>query len=298
MPYIQYRQYRPTPETAGLILKINDICEDYQKRGYHLTVRQIYYQLVSRNVIPNTVRSYQRLVSVISSAREGGLIDWDFIKDRTRRVKSFQHWTGVNHFLKDMAPRFSLDWWEGQPVRCMVFVEKDALEEVVGKAASSYDVPYLSNRGYLSASAAWSVAHNLMLTSLDDCEQYVILHLGDHDPSGMDMSRDIQDRLRMFSRPYDNQDSIEVVVRRLALNMDQVQEYDPPPNPAKTTDPRARDYINQHGDDSWELDALDPDVIHELITTAIEQEIEDRELFDEQRQLESEGREKLRKLEL
>lgn len=92
-----------------------------------------------------------------------------------------------------------------------------------------------------------------------DCT--VLLHLGDHDPSGIDMTRDIQDRLNMFGS--------QVNVKRIALNMKQVEEYQPPPNPAKTTDSRYESYRDEYGDDSWELDALDPRIITTLITDQI-----------------------------
>ncbi len=84
-----------------------------------------------------------------------------------------------------------------------------------------------------------------------------MLHLGDHDPSGMDMTRDNRDRLDILKAV--------VEVKRLALNMDQVEEYGPPPNPAKVTDSRFAAYVTEYGDESWELDALEPRVISELI---------------------------------
>jgi hypothetical protein len=93
-------------------------------------------------------------------------------------------------------------------------------------------------------------------------QEPLIIHLGDHDPSGIDMTRDNRDRLGMFA-----QHNVEVI--RLALNMDQVEQYTPPPNPAKTTDSRAKDYIAAYGTSSWELDALEPRVINELLHTTI-----------------------------
>lgn len=90
----------------------------------------------------------------------------------------------------------------------------------------------------------------------------IVFHLGDHDPSGIDMTRDIEDRLALFA------DHV-IEVRRLALNRDQIDLYKPPPNPAKVTDSRSDGYIAEHGHDSWELDALSPTVLADLITDAV-----------------------------
>jgi hypothetical protein len=88
-------------------------------------------------------------------------------------------------------------------------------------------------------------------------ERSVLLHFGDHDPSGIDMTRDIQDRLNVFGA--------KVEVERIALTMEQVEQYGPPPNPAKLTDSRCAEYVSNYGNESWELDALEPPVLAALI---------------------------------
>ena len=90
----------------------------------------------------------------------------------------------------------------------------------------------------------------------------IVFHLGDHDPSGIDMTRDNGERLSMFA-------GVPMQVVRLALNRDQVDRYHAPPNPAKVTDSRYAAYQREHGEESWELDALDPEVIQELISSAV-----------------------------
>jgi hypothetical protein len=117
-------------------------------------------------------------------------------------------------------------------------------------------------------------------------ERRVILHFGDHDPSGIDMTRDIGDRLRLFGAK-------RVDVRRLALNMDQVEQYDPPPNPAKETDSRFEGYRAEYGDESWELDALEPTTLAALVTAEVESII-DREQWDEDATRERTARRELR----
>jgi hypothetical protein len=93
-----------------------------------------------------------------------------------------------------------------------------------------------------------------------------VLHLGDHDPSGVDMSRDIEDRLSLFGAP--------VRFKRIALNMAQVEEHQPPPNPAKLTDSRSGPYVAEFGDESWELDALSPTVLAGLIEGEIRERLD------------------------
>jgi len=81
------------------------------------------------------------------------------------------------------------------------------------------------------------------------------------------MTRDNDDRMRLFMGG--------VNVKRLALNMDQVDEYNPPPNPAKITDSRAGSYMSKFGDESWELDALEPSVITKMIEDAVKDHRDD-----------------------
>jgi hypothetical protein len=125
----------------------------------------------------------------------------------------------------------------------------------------------------------WAAAMRIQ-SAYEGCngQKTVILHLGDHDPSGIDMSRDIEERIQMFLAEQDNEEAFGLY--RIALNMDQVKYYNPPPNPAKTTDSRFKSYINYFGEESWELDALEPNVLINLITENATKYI-DRDLWDE-----------------
>jgi hypothetical protein len=114
------------------------------------------------------------------------------------------------------------------------------------------------NKGYSSQTAMYESAMRIRRHHDQLC---YIFYLGDHDPSGEDMVRDITDRMHMFGAG--------VTVKKVALTMDQIHQYNPPPNPAKLTDPRAAAYIHRHGDESWEVDALPPNVLAPLIRQAI-----------------------------
>ena len=206
--------------------------------------------------------------SIINDARLAGLIDWEAIVDRTRNIRSNSHWESPKEIIDACAKQYRIDRWEHQPVRIEAWIEKDALIGVIERICTNVDIAHFSCRGYVSQSEMWSASQRL-LRHINDGQKIIILHLGDHDPSGIDMTRDIDDRLRMFIDGIE--DYFEVVeVKRIALNMDQVRQYNPPPNPAKTTDSRYASYIRKYGAESWELDALEPSVLAGLIEDEVE----------------------------
>lgn len=257
MSKIAYIDKNFKPDRLDLIDRINTVIDDYESQGFSLTLRQVYYQMVARAIIPNNERSYKNLGNLISDARLAGLISWDAIEDRTRNLRGNSHWTNPGGVINSAAYSYKLDHWEDQKNYVEVWVEKDALIGIVGQICQQLDVNYFSCRGYVSQSEMWNAAQRLIRRQ-NRGQHIVLLHLGDHDPSGKDMSRDIMDRLRVF-------ETYDVEFHRLALNMDQIEEYTPPPNPTKLTDSRASGYIYKYGHECWELDALEPTVIRDLI---------------------------------
>ena len=286
MPTICYVDRRFSAESLAAIAKANEIIAEYEAQRFSLTLRQLYYQFVSRDLIANRDAEYKRLGSVINDARLAGLIDWKAIEDRTRFVRQNSHWGTPAEIIDSAARSFALDKWDGQPHRPEVWIEKDALLGVIEPVCRRLDVAYFSCRGYTSQSEMWEAAQRLA-RHIDAGQSPVILHFGDHDPSGKDMSRDIEDRLRLFLSHDLGEADFEF--RRLALNMDQIEEFDPPPNPAKLTDSRCRAYIAEFGDESWELDALEPRVIAGLIEGAVS-EFRDDDLWDKKVANEDRGR--------
>lgn len=258
MPKIQYIAKRFNSNSQVLIVQAIEIIENFIASGYSLTLRQLYYQLVAGAVIENTVRSYDRLGSLINDARLAGLIDWDTIVDRTRNLAERSHWEMPDEIVKSAADDYGIDLWQDQTHRPEVWIEKDALVGVIEATCTELDVPFFSCRGYTSQSEMWRAGRRMLYHIAKSGQKPVVIHLGDHDPSGIDMTRDIEDRLRMFVG-----EPVKVV--RAALNMDQIEQYEPPPNPAKTTDSRYQTYMNEYGTDSWELDALTPQVINALV---------------------------------
>lgn len=260
MPKIAYIEKRFSVSSLELIDTCNDIIATYQAQGYRLTLRQLYYQLVSRNIVENTERSYKRIGSIVNDARLAGKIDWLAIEDRGRSLHSLSHWETPADIIRSARHSFRLDKWKNQMYRPEVWVEKAALEGVIAGVCNQLDVPYFACRGYNSQSEEWEAARRIQ-GYRDGGQTPIIFYLGDHDPSGIDMTRDHIDRLTLFMGG--------VHVERLALNMEQISRYNPPPNPAKDMDSRFTKYVELYGDESWELDALEPQVIADLIRDAI-----------------------------
>ncbi len=255
------RDFNFKPDTLAMIIKANAIIKELRDAGYTLTLRQLYYQLVSRDIIPNKQSAYKQLGSILNDARLAGMTDWSAIEDRTRNLEHVSHWDSPSDIIESAASSFRIDKWATQENRVEVWVEKDALVGVLEKACRELDVAWFSCRGYTSQSELY-VAGKRLAGYAKSGQRPVVIHLGDHDPSGIDMTRDITDRVSMLGRT-------DIEVRRIALNMDQVEQYEPPPNPAKITDSRFEGYQRIHGDESWELDALTPQVIDELITNEV-----------------------------
>lgn len=280
----QFIEKRFNESSVVLINQAEIIITEYQADGYVLTLRQLYYQFVSRGWLPNTLKNYKRLGSVISDARLAGLLDWDAIEDRVRSLETISHWSSCTSILEATAEQFKYDPWDNQEHRMEVWVEKDALAGVIERACAKRRVPFFACRGYTSQSSQYT-ASKRFVRYLSDDQHVTIIHLGDHDPSGIDMTRDNTDRLETFLKPYGG----DITFKRIALNTNQVRQYNPPPNPVKLTDSRSPQYKKDFGDESWELDALDPKVIVRLVDREIEKLV-DEELWEDA--LEREGRAK------
>lgn len=251
------------------------ILEEYRKQGYRLSLRQLYYQLVARDFIENSVKSYKRTGDLVSNARKAGLLDWEMIEDRGREAVVNSHWESPAEILRSAASSFRLDHWEGQENYVEVFVEKDALSGILLPVCLELDVRFTANKGYSSDSAMYEAAKRLMREGYYSYSKNIhVIYLGDHDPSGIDMTRDIRERFEMYTRGR-----IEFEVHRLALNYDQVEMWNPPENPAKESDSRYQAYADQFGESSWELDAVEPATLADLVREKIE-ELIDPEQWD------------------
>lgn len=293
MPKIAYRDSNFRDSTLKVIQQANEIAGLYGRQGFTLTLRQLYYQFVARDLLPNTQQSYKRLGSIINDARYAGMFDWSWLTDRTRNATGGDSGYTPGHPEEVIDPAYyHVTQWEGQPQRVEVWVEKDALVDVIQQGARGLRAITFSCRGYTSASEIWAAAQRIeRYLRAPGVEHVTILHLGDHDPSGIDMTRDITDRLAEFIS-YDMGalmgEDYDFHIKRIALNWDQIEQYSPPPNPAKETDSRFAAYADQFGEESWELDALEPNVLVNLIRSNIRPLI-DAEKWEARSQITAEG---------
>ena len=256
-----YIEKRFNTSSQAIISQANTILEEYRRLGYVLTLRQLYYQLVARGHVENNMKSYKRVGSIISDARLAGLVDWSMIEDRGRDVVTPPHWASPAEIVEAAARQFAIDKWADQSYHVEVMVEKQALEGVLIPVCRELDISFTANRGYSSSSAMREAGLRIM-EKIGAGKGVVIFYLGDHDPSGMDMTRDVRERLGLFA------ETELIEVDRLALNYDQIEVLNPPENPAKTTDSRAQAYIAEFGESSWELDAIEPRALADLVRQA------------------------------
>lgn len=254
----QYKEINFSKPRAEMISIINSVLAQYEDR---LTLRQLYYQLVSRNIIKNDDKEYKKISALLTDARMAGLVDWEAIEDRVRVPKLAWSADGVRDAMQAVMRQYRRDRMEGQSTYIEVWLEKDALSSIVGKVCNKYHIRLMVNRGYSSCSAMYEAAYRFR--NYGKGKRKVILYLGDHDPSGLDMIRDVRDRMVEFG-------ITDINVEPIALTMEQIEEYGPPPNPAKLKDVRSTKYVEEHGYESWELDALQPEELTAIVEVAVE----------------------------
>lgn len=248
-------------DSLDRIKTINGILEEYDMAGYDLSLRQLYYQLVARDLIENSQKSYKRMGTLVTKARKAGLIDWEMISDRNRATVYPNHWDDPAEIVRAAADQFAIDKWEGQENYVEVMVEKDALTGILEPVCRSLDIRFTANKGYPSVSLLYGIGKRLRRHTLAG-KNVCILHLGDHDPSGIDMTRDLIEQLAMFA-------DTPIEVYRLALNMDQIELLNPPKNPAKVTDSRYKNYVIEFGESAWELDAIEPRRLAAIVSNTV-----------------------------
>lgn len=315
------------PDSLARIRQLASIVKEYQQQGLRLTARQLYYQCVSRDLCANTPAEYKKLTALLTDARYAGMIDWDAIEDRGREPSTPSEWDNPEQLVESALRAYRLPRWEGQPTYVELWVEKQALAGVLAPIAREYHATLMVNKGYSSASAMKESADRIKKANVlnqeeadtlttefneqkkrlehSDPEKWekvsdrlvdawklrvrkaIVLYLGDHDPSGEDMVRDIKDRLKEFG-------VLRLEVEKIGLTIAQVKQYNPPPNPAKITDSRAKAYIEKFGHSSWEVDALPPQVLTRLIRAAFDRHI-DKGKMNEIKKREETDKELLRK---
>ena len=251
------------------------IIEKYERGGYRITVRQVFYQMVTLGLIANNKKEYDRIVEILVDGRMSGEIDWDTVVDRARRRIMPSQFSSMKEFVGAVKDSFRKPRWEDQVHYIEVMVEKEALAGILEPIARKYHVSLIANKGYSSASAMYEAALRIK-EKMEEGKSCHVLYLGDHDPSGVDMGRDIKERLVEFE--------CEVGVERIALTMEQIREYSLPSNTVKKTDSRSAKYIKKYGNKSWELDALNPEILTNLLVSSILAYLDEGKYREMQRQ--------------
>ena len=339
MGKIKFRDIKMSRQNQERLSFINEIIQEYQEQNYILTLRQLYYQLVSRDVIPNKQNEYAKLSNLLKEGRMAGIVDWDAIEDRLRKPDYPAYWESPASIIGACINQYRKNRQKGQNVHVEVWVEKDALSGVLKRVTEKYGVPIMVNRGYSSVSAMFD-SYERFYKAFKNNQSVKILYLGDFDPSGLDMIRDIKARIDEFITGSDDvKDLIEIDydddfyqdiyqhllkqntdvtiaaqvacemyrnkhvsnftdkfnVLPIALTIEQIRAYNPPPNPAKITDPRAKDFMKNYGGTSWEVDALKPQILHKIVEDAILKNI-DIDIYNDIIDSEQDDIEKLEKL--
>lgn len=273
----------------------------YRALGYRLTLRQLHYQLVTKNWIVNHNSAYKKLGEILDDCRYGGVVDWDSIEDRGRVPHLPYYADSVGEAVEHLHDYYRRNRQEDQDHIIELWTEKDALSGILKRSTDKYHIRLSVNKGYTSSSAIYA-AYQRIIEYLHSDKKVTILYFGDHDPSGLDMVRDIRDRLYKFirngthSHKFEDEDMEDLLdIRAIGLTMGQVRQYRLPPNPTKMTDSRADGYIALYGTTCWEVDALDPTVLTELVGENIEALI-DMEQYEYMRDEEKKDKRRLRKI--
>lgn len=279
----------PEPLTrAEIVEHANEIQKDYERQGIKLTLRQMYYQFVARHLITNSVQSYDRIGATLTKARFAGEFPVDGLTDRGREVRpgeflraDLNYHSSQRGYVEGMIqhlPSFAVaaDIWQGQSTHVSVWVEKDALASIFEDVCNDLGVSWFACKGYPSVSALWewiTSTHKAFdtrprksgwQTVRGTADNAVILYFGDHDPDGCEIPRSAERNIRKLMETWGNEFPFRVI--RVGLTLDQIRQYNPPPMPAKESSARFTAYFEEHGiRDAWELDALEPTVLRDLI---------------------------------
>lgn len=249
---------RPQARTRELWDAIAAVADEYDR----LSVRQLFYQLVSRGVIEKTDRAYKRTCDASAQMRLDGALPYRKIADGHRTRRTVTAHGGLGEAMENMHLLYRRNYWLDQPVQVEVWCEKDALTGVILPVCARYGVTYVATRGFPSLTLLFESAQALLATG----KPARIFYFGDHDASGQQISDNLEAGLRGFGA--------EVLVERVALNPEQIRAHRLPTRPGKASDSRQAAFAERFGDAAVELDALPPDILTGLVEGAISTDID------------------------
>jgi hypothetical protein len=225
-----------------------------------VTLRGVYYRVVSAGVVPKTDAGYQMVGRELLKLRRDGTVPYSWITDGTRLVRKPASWSKLEQMLDAAASSYRRALWDDQNVKVIVLSEKDAISGAIYPVTAKWDVELGIVRGYSSETFVHSIAEEVQYAG----KPVFLYQLGDHDPSGVDAWRSFTEKVRAFA-PDAN-----VSFERLAVTPEQIELYDLPTRPTKGTDTRSRDWVGG----SVEVDALPAPVLRQIVEDAIVQHID------------------------
>ena len=266
--------------TLDLIATCSEIIEQVQP----ITVRGVCYRLfVAGHIDSMATKNTQKISRLLTQAREEGLISWDWIVDDSRRIERSPHWLDLKTYAKAIERSYRRDFWEYQPEKVVVISEKATVAGILRPVLEEYGVPFMALHGYNSATKVYELAQEIQCDQRD----HIFLYVGDYDCSGMHMSEvDLPERLQRYGA-----DGFEL--RRIALTADDIGDL--PSFAAKATDPRYGWYVDNYGDEAWELDAMDPNDLRERLDTEIAEYVDD-EVWERHKLTETAEKETVKKI--
>jgi len=249
-------------QSLELLTQVQEIINSYD---FALTLRQIYYQLVARQIIPNEQRYYKKLSRLCVAGRDEGMLPEEGFADRLREVDKLSSWTNLNEFMQTVKRSYRKDKWQNQDNYIEIWTEKDALRSVLTEITYQYDVALMVARGQLSRTEVYRTAERYRAQNDKECYLY---YCGDFDPSGLSIYDSIKKRIMDFG--------VFINFERIALTQKQIEKYQLPSDPAKQSDPNYNKFVSVYGSDMVvELDSLPPDVLRKIIEDCILQNIDE-----------------------
>jgi hypothetical protein len=273
-------------KSLELLKQVQQVIQSYD---FALTLRQIYYQLVAKQIIPNQQKYYKTISRLCVIGRDENMLPEDSFADRLREIDKPTSWDDLGDFMKTVKGAYKKSKWNNQAAYVETWTEKDALRGVISPITYEYDVPLLVVRGQVSRTAIYESYKRFEQKAKEEKDCY-LFYFGDFDPSGISIYKSLADRIRNFG------DYGELIkFERIALTREQIETYGLPQDPAKTSDPNYSKFVSEHGDNVVELDALPPDVLRELIEESIESSI-DNVLLSQVQETEKEEKTRLHHL--
>jgi hypothetical protein len=269
---------RRNRRTKSEIERIKRAFAEILEADHPQTVRQVYYQAVTRGLIDKTEKEYDATVCrLLGDMREHDLIPFEWIADNTRWKRRPVTYTGLSQAVDALASKYRRNLWEDAEDYVEVWVEKDALAGVIVEETDPLDVPLMVAKGYTSKSYAYGAAQDIA-AEMRRLKRILIYHCGDSDPSGEDAARDIEEKLRRYVQRFRRLgESVDLHFERIAVLDEQIERWNLPLRPNKQRDSRTKKFHRQAG--SVELDAIPARELRKLVREAIEPHV-DEDLHD------------------